>query len=101
MNALAQNRRNSLPCTVRTSQTKVVPSKGWLSDGRMDALHCNHKWSMFQGAWRDLEPDATNKEADYLMTFYLPINYQKERGQRAVYYTSPQSFIIRLSYSLA
>ena len=28
------NRRNSLPyCTVRTSQTKVVQSKGWLSDG--------------------------------------------------------------------
>ena len=28
-----KNRRNSLPCTVRTSETKVVQSKGWLSDG--------------------------------------------------------------------
>ena len=24
-------RRNSLPCTVRVSQTKVMQSKGWLS----------------------------------------------------------------------
>ena len=26
-----KNRRSSLPCTVRTSQTKVVQLKGWLS----------------------------------------------------------------------
>ena len=34
--------------TVRTYQTNVVKSKGWLSDGGMDALHRNHKTrSMF------------------------------------------------------
>ena len=32
-NALAHKQRNSLLCTVRTSHTKVVQSKGWLSDG--------------------------------------------------------------------
>ncbi len=44
---------------VRTFQKKIVQSKGWLSDGRMDALHRNYKRSMFQGAWRGLEPEAT------------------------------------------
>ena len=29
------NRRNSLPCIVRTSQSKVVQSKGWLSVGML------------------------------------------------------------------
>ena len=42
-NALPRNRRNSLPCTVRTSQTNFVQSKGWLSDGKMDPLHRNHR----------------------------------------------------------
>ena len=28
-----QNRHNSLPCTFRIFQTKVVQSKGWLSVG--------------------------------------------------------------------
>ncbi len=32
-NELVQKRRNYLPCIVRTSQTNVVQSKGWLSDG--------------------------------------------------------------------
>ena len=27
------NKCNSLPCTVKTSQTKVMKSKGWLSYG--------------------------------------------------------------------
>ncbi len=30
-NALAQNRSNLLPCTVKTLKTKVVKSEGWLS----------------------------------------------------------------------
>ena len=29
-----------------------------------------------------------------------PYNIQRERGQWAVYYTSPQSFIVMFSYSL-
>ena len=41
-------------------QTKVVQSKGWLSIGRMDALHRNYKArSKFQGAWRGIESEAT------------------------------------------
>ena len=51
---------NSLPCTARTSKTKVVQSKVWLSIGRMDDLHRNYKTrSMFEGAWKGLEPEAT------------------------------------------
>ena len=30
---LGKYRRNSLPCTVKTPQTKVAQSKSWLSDG--------------------------------------------------------------------
>ena len=44
----------------KPSQAKVIQSKGWLSDVRMDALHRNHKTrSMFQGVWSGLGPEAT------------------------------------------
>ena len=49
------NRRNSLPCTVRTSQTKVVQSKGWLSDGCLITLQLNME-SIFKG---DVERTCT------------------------------------------
>ncbi len=48
---------------VRTFQTKVVQSKGWLSEGRMDTLHRNHKRSMFHGVWnpkRHQAPESLN-----------------------------------------
>ena len=39
---------------------QIVQSQGWLSIKRFDAVHLNNKTRrMFQGAWRDLEPDAT------------------------------------------
>ena len=34
-------------------------SKSWLFDGQMNALQRNHKWIMFQGAWRGLVPEVT------------------------------------------
>ena len=35
---MAQDRRISLPCIVRTWKKKVVQSKGWLSRWQMDTL---------------------------------------------------------------
>ena len=57
-----KNRNNSLSCSAWTSLTKVVLSKGWLSDERMDAL---------QGVWRGLEPTATPSPQSHHLSIYL------------------------------
>ena len=45
---------------VRTSNSRVVQSKGCLSDGRMDALNHKHKTLVVcLSVWRGLEPEAT------------------------------------------
>ena len=39
-NALVQNRLNSLPCTLKDFQSKVVQSNGWLSLVRLAEQSC-------------------------------------------------------------
>ena len=58
-----------------TSKIKVVQSKGWLSIGRMDALHHNYKKrGMFQGAWRGLEPEISLGVSINLLSIVLSLN---------------------------